>query len=434
MRIAGILLALLAFAVGVGSAKTIRLTPESKWFEVLHGGGLKAGDEVILTAGTYSDRRRLEMNHRGTKEKPIIIRAKGAILKRPDARQNSINMAGCQWLEIHDLEITGGSAGIRIEGKGNREAEFLLFEGLHIHHVGGVAITANNSKSTYQELIFRRNHIHHTAGHGEAFYLGGNNAKDGSTTGVVHHSVIEENYIHHLNGPNVSQGDGIELKDGSHSNIVRNNVIHDTKYPGILVYGTDGNGRNLIEGNVIWNTGDSGIQAAADAYVRNNIIFNTGGAGIYSRNHQSAVVGGLLIMNNTVVNKGKTALRIIPPEKYSGSIVIANNALYGSIAVQAVRSKWATFVGNAGSGRLQGLNLGLVAWDGGGDAAKDFLPGERNFFPSTDSHLIGKASTMILKLDFDGTERSKSRDAGAYRVDPKGNPGWQIAPGFKQVK
>ena len=77
-----------------------------------------------------------------------MIRGPGAILKRPDASQNSINIAGCQWLELRDLEITGGSAGIRIAKQGSHMAKFLLFEGLHIHHIGGVAITANNEGNT----------------------------------------------------------------------------------------------------------------------------------------------------------------------------------------------------------------------------------------------------------------------------------------------
>ncbi len=111
---------------------------------------------------------------------------------------------------------------------------------MHIHHIGGVAVTANNPGETYQSLTFRHNHIHHTGGHGEAFYLGSNSKPDGSTDGYIFDSVIENNYIHDLIGGTVSQGDGIELKDGSYDNIVRDNVIHDTNYPGIIVYDADG--------------------------------------------------------------------------------------------------------------------------------------------------------------------------------------------------
>jgi hypothetical protein len=162
-------------------------------------------------------------------------------------------------------------------------------------------------------MIFRRNHIHHTGGHGEAFYLGSNSAPDGKTQAQFFHGIIEGNYVHDLNGPNVMQGDGIELKDGSWGNLVRDNVIHDVKYPGIIVYDADGKEPNVIEGNLIFNVADNGIQAAADAIIRNNLIFNCKGTGIYSRDHQSAVVGNLKILHNTVLSKGKTALRLIPP-------------------------------------------------------------------------------------------------------------------------
>ena len=78
-------LALLVAAGMPALAERHLLTPESDWFDVLHGGGLRPGDEVILGPGEYTDRRRLEMNHRGTREKPIVIRGKGAVLKRPQS-------------------------------------------------------------------------------------------------------------------------------------------------------------------------------------------------------------------------------------------------------------------------------------------------------------------------------------------------------------
>jgi len=62
----------------------------------------------------------------------------------------------------------------------------------------------------------------------------------------------------------------------------------------------------------------------------------------------------------------------------------------------------------------------------------DFVKGERSFFPAPGSYLLGKAGMKNLAEDFNRTERIGSMDAGAYRFDPKGNPGWRIAPGFKK--
>ncbi len=401
-----ILSTILALSASVASGKIVTLNPKSNdWFTTLSGPSLNPGDEIILSAGTYTDRRRLEISQRGTKDKPIIIRAaKDAkvTIKRPDAKQNTINLAGCQHLLIRDLEITGGDAAIRIGRKGNHSAKFITLENLHIHHIGGVAITANNAGEIYESLAFRHNHIHHTGGHGEGFYLGSNNKPDGSTNGYIFNSIIENNYIHDLKGGTVSQGDGIELKDGSYGNIVRDNVIHDTNYPGIIVYDTDGKAPNIIERNVIWNTGDHGIQAAADAIIRNNIIFDTGGEGISSRNHQSAVVGNLKIVHNTILSD--RSIRITLPEKLSGPILVANNAMIHKPRIPKHDSIISTHN----------------------------ITGIESAFPYKGSPDIGAAhSEYLTKFDFNGSLRGNSTDAGAYKYSSDGNPGWKINKGFK---
>ena len=99
------------------SARIYILKPTDDWFSVLNGDGLKPGDAVVLRGGTYSDRRMLTLKHRGTEEKPILIgvrKGEKAVFKRPDAKQNSFNLVGVQHLTIQDIEITGGSSGIRI--------------------------------------------------------------------------------------------------------------------------------------------------------------------------------------------------------------------------------------------------------------------------------------------------------------------------------
>ena len=403
-----LLIAIITIALpSIAAGKTITLSPENKdWFTTLSGPSANPGDEFVLEAGTYSDPRRLEISQRGTRDQPITIRAaKGAkvIFKRPDARQNTLNLAGCQHLIIRDIEITGGSAAIRIGKKDKHLAKFITLENLHIHHIGGVAITANYDGEIYESLTFRQNHIHHTSGHGEAFYLGSNSLPDGSTNGYIFNSIIENNYIHHLNGNTVTQGDGIELKDGSYGNIIRDNVIHDTNYPGIIVYDADGKAPNIIERNVIWNSNNHGIQAASDAIIRNNIIFDTKGEGIYCRNHQSAVVGRLRIVNNTILSK--KPIRIILPEKLSGKILVANNALAATPQIP----------------------------DHPEIKQQANLTGITEKFPSPASPCIGAADpTYLPKDDFNGTLREKSADCGAYKFNPKDNPGWKITAAPKQ--
>jgi hypothetical protein len=404
-----ILLTIFTLSFALAAGKTVVLDPNSKeWFSILGGPSLAPGDEIVLSAGTYSNARRLEISQRGLPGNPITIRAaKGAkvIIKRPDAKQNTINLAGCQYLTIRDIEITGGDSAIRIGKKGTHSAKFITLENLHIHHIGAVAVTANYPGETYESLTFRHNHIHHTGGHGEAFYLGSNNKSDGSTNGYIFNSIIENNYIHDLKGGTVSQGDGIELKDGSYNNIVRDNVIHDTNYPGIIVYDADGKAPNIIERNIIWNTGDHGIQAAADAIIRNNIIFDTKGEGISSRNHQSAIVGNLTIVHNTILSE--RSIRIALPEKLSGKIVIANNALSSAPRIPKH------------SDIMQRANI----------------IGINEQFPGPESPCLNVADpAFVTKDDFNASLRESTRDAGAYRHSGKGNPGWKISKGFKALK
>ena len=271
-----------------------------------------------------------------------------------------------------------------------------------------------------------------------------NNNPDGSTAGYIFNSVIEGNYIHDLKGPNVSQGDGIEIKDGSYKNIVRDNVIHDTNYPGVIVYGTDGNAPNIVERNVIWNSGDHGIQAAAEAIIRNNVVFDSRADGIRSHAHQSARVGSLQIIHNTVASSrpGGAAIRISMSgqTRLTGPVVIANNALYaqaGGFALRVPRSETAgatvTITGNVGTGATEGLpsRIDRSIWNPAGQLTRDL---DDHYFPRRGSTLIGAANPrFVAPCDFNGTAHRKVGDVGAYVFSARANPGWTISPGFKEL-
>ena len=362
------------------SAEVIRVGPRDDWFAILAGDSLSPGDEVIFGSGVYSDPRRLVLRHRGESGNPVTIRAaegERVLFRRPDAKQNSMNLEGCRHLVLSGLEITGGAAGIRIgpDASGTPSSDLVL-QDLHIHHIGGVAVTCNHEGTVYRRITLRRNHIHHTAGHGEAFYLGANDGK-----GVFSDSLIEHNYIHDLNGPNISQGDGIEIKQGSFGNRIVGNVIHDTKYPGITVYGTSGQPRNVIEDNMIWNTGDHGIQAAADAILRNNFIANAKGCGIYSRAHQGAIPDNLQIESNYVVATGNPPLRLIGGGSAGAGIEVLGNTLMGradGLAVRVERLNALTAQENRGQGAVDGSSAIAASWTNIGHAAPSLPRLEQN--------------------------------------------------------
>ncbi len=412
---------LLSLASLGAHAATVEVTPSGD----LRGAisALRPGDELVLGGGTYTMSSRFGVTVVGTQALPIVIRAKTGEKPRihmNTTAQNIIEVAGSRYVTFRGLEFTGGSHGIRL-----MDSDFVTIESCEIHETGDVAISAN-SGGQYDGLRILRNHIHHTHGTGEGMYLGCNN-----NACRIANSLIEGNYIHHTNGADVEQGDGIEIKEGSFGNTIRDNVIHDTNYPGIITYSTVGNGApNVIEGNVIWNSNDYALQSAADVIMRNNIVLGT----IALQSHQAGSPGNVQIVNNTILDRGSG----IEVRNVVGSVLIANNAIYSEsgTAIRLVSGNvgLVTLAGNVGHGGLQGASSGYT--EGKGIAA-DFVNAHYgvpplDVFPKSGSALIGAANAAhVPALDFNNTSRTGTTDVGAYRYSASGNPGWPIAAGFK---
>lgn len=385
---------------------------------------LNPGDTLTVHAGTYVDSGRISIAVKGTQNSPVTIQA-AAGEQRPlitrdagDAAQNTINIEGAEFLTISGLEISSnGGDGINMSGN----PSYITIEDLIIHDIS-VGI---NFRSSMHHITVRRNQIFSTNDTGEGMYVGCNNA-----TCAVSESLIENNWIY--NTLAATQGDGIEIKKGSHSNIIRDNVIYDTNYPCILLYGTEGNPRNIVEGNVMWNCGDSGIQVAADSVIRNNIILDGPGNGINSQPHQGATPTNLELTHNTIIG-GNPCIRLSDWDNKQG-LIFANNAVYcpsGSFAVGGL-------TGVAVSGNIFEPATGSFPSAGyatGRSESQDFINAAgRNVYPTSDSPLIGAGDpTYATSSDFNGTTRLSSVDAGAYAWTTTTNPGWQVAPGFKDA-
>jgi hypothetical protein len=387
---------------------------------------LGPGDELVLSGGMYTLTERFSFAIAGTEIAPILIRAADGEtphLHRPNASQNIIDIDDAEYVTIRGIEFSGGSAGIRISG-----ARFLTIEDCEVHDTGDVALRANDTGVTYESLRILRNHIHHTNNTGEGMYLGCNNAGC-----EVVGSLIEGNYIHHTNQPSVSQGDGIELKEGSSGNIIRDNVIHDTNYPCILTYASNG-APNTIERNAMWNCGDHGIQSAADAVIRNNIILGANADGIAMQPHQSGSPSDLVVVHNTILNPNGDAISL---RGISGSVVVANNALYaqsGRAFFTNGGTSGLVFEGNAGVGGASDGSLTVVS----GNINTDFVDASyagmppMDLFPTAIGALVGAGTpSHVVSDDFNGVTRDGLADVGAYAFSTEGNPGWSLAEAFK---
>jgi hypothetical protein len=424
----------LALAIAVAAAA---LAPAAATtYEVSPGADLQSsvdalapGDELVLHGGTYVLSSRFSIQAVGTPTRPIVVRAMDGetpVVQYVDGSQNVINVENAAHLVLRGLTLTGGSHGIRISA-----SNFVTVEKCHVHDVGDVGISANVPGSDYRGLRLLGNEIDHTGGTAEGMYLGCN-----SDVCRIHDSRIAGNHIHHTNGPGVTQGDGIEIKEGSYANTVADNVIHDTGYPCIITYSAVGHGGpNVLERNLLWACGDHAIQAAADAVIRNNLILGAVNDGIRDQPHQAGAPANLVIEHNTVLDAAHNALRV---SGIVGSIVIANNALYapnGYAIWLDGATGGAIVAGNVGDGATMNVAGGL---DGAGDAALDLADADyggappEDLFPVDGSRLVAAGSAAYpLADDFNGTPRAGTHDAGAYRWQSGGNPGWPLQAGFK---
>jgi parallel beta-helix repeat protein len=386
---------------------------------------LGPGDELVLAGGTYVFDENISLTAIGSPAQPAVIRARDGerpVLTQATDQQNVVEIRGSSYLVIRGLTFTGGSHGIRLIN-----SHFVTIENCEIFETGDVAISAN-SGGTYDGLRILRNHIHHTNGTGEGMYLGCNN-----DACRVANSLIEGNYVHHTNRASVIQGDGIELKEGSYNNVIRDNVIHDTNYPGILVYSTVGNGAaNLIEGNVVWNVTDNTVQIAADAVFRNNIVLGN----VAMQPHQAGSPSNIGVHHNTIISAGSG----LTVRGISGPVRIHNNAIYAQgVAIELISGdrSLVSLSGNVGSGGLTGASAGYVDGDGiGVDMIAAGFSGSPpiNPFPAAGGALIASGDPQqVVPVDFNGTSRDGAADVGAYKFDPSGNPGWEISEAFKTV-
>lgn len=423
-----ILLSVLTVAAvaGPAAADTVEVTTNDDVEAVI--ATLSPGDELIVHGGTYTLTERFSIDLTATAALPIVIRAADGetpVFLRPDQAENIWDLDHAEYVTLRGLEFTGGSAGVRIAA-----GKFVTVEDCHIHGTGDVALRANDVGARYEGFVIRHNHIHDTGGTGEGMYLGCND--NGCQ---MFDSLIEGNWVHDTRGPAVSQGDGIELKEGSYHNVIRDNVIYSTGYPCIITYSTVGNGMpNVIERNAMWDCGDHAIQSAADATIRNNIILGSAANGIAMQPHQAGTPANLVVVHNTVLKATNTAIRATG---ITGSVVIANNAVYAqagtAIDVGGDLTN-VTVAGNVGTGGLAGTTGGYTD----GDFATDFVAASylgappNDVFPAQGSALIGAGdATYVVADDFNGTPRTGAVDVGAYVFAAAGNPGWTIVPGFK---
>ncbi|MBI5434478.1 MAG: right-handed parallel beta-helix repeat-containing protein [Planctomycetes bacterium] len=397
----------------VSSLTTRTLNHDAGLTAVQNGAALKAailalqpGERLEVGAGTYSVNSYFGLDLQGTAQAPIFVVAKAGetpILTRPDANQNALNVGvsmTTRFVCLRGFEITGGSAGVRLYS-----VQDFWLDRCHVHHTNEAGVTANTADTA--RLHLTRNEVDHTLGTGEGFYLGANNAQ-----WVMRDSVIALNHVHDTAG---TQGDGIEIKQGSFGNWVAENVVHDCNYPCILLYGTGGYAFNLVERNVCWNSGDNVMQVQGEAIVRNNFLMH--GANAFGSHDHQGQVRDLEFVHNTLVNVGRGAQL----SNWSGrpGLVFANNVVYSQNS-QSLSfgggSSGVTLSGNVVVGAVSGASSGWIVGNGLADfTAVSWDASQQDATPSPTSALLASGDpTWAVLDDLTGAARAGSLEAGCY--------------------
>jgi len=121
----------------------------------------------------------------------------------------------------------------------------------------------------------------------------------------------------------------------------------------------------------------------------------------------------------------------------SGSVVVANNALYsqnGRAFFVNGGTSGLMFEGNVGIGGVSDGSLTIVAGDLSADCVDASFVGEppMDVFPALGGALEAAGSdAQVATDDFNGTLRNGVADVGAYAYSADGNPGWALDNGFK---
>lgn len=221
------------------------VTPTNNWQTTLQG--LKAGDTLTFTAGTYTATGKLAVTFAGTAAAPIIVQGlAGAVITRPNANQNLMDIQAGSYFTIQNLEFIGGSKGLRFGETG--AITNAIIQGNSVHGTATTAITFNDVGKTYDKISILKNEIYDTGSEeSECLYMGCNR-----NTCAVTNSLIEGNFCHDtLEATSGSLGSGIQVKTGSNNNIIRNNVMVDVRGPGVLIYDDYDLGPNIVTGNFL---------------------------------------------------------------------------------------------------------------------------------------------------------------------------------------
>jgi Right handed beta helix region len=327
-RIAGAALGLLLglSAAGPGGAAVLEIGPDADLCGAL--SQLQPGDELVLQSGDYQGGCKVRQG--GLPGRPIVIRsADPAEPARLTRSGDAVNM-----LEIHasDLVIRSLAFGPTVtDADGVRiiTGSRITVEDCRFSRMGGIAVAANHS--SLQGLTVRRNVI--TDSTATAMYFGCHDGMACRIGGLI----VEGNYIRNVTAPPAEVGYGLEVKLNS-AGLIRDNVIVDTKGPGIMVYGAqDLVTASVVERNFVRGSRTSSgiVVGGGPAVVRNNVSGWNFEAGIGLENYkQRGLLRAITVTHNSVYANREGGIMV--PATGWVEVAILNNAASGRAGTPAL--------------------------------------------------------------------------------------------------
>jgi hypothetical protein len=331
-----LLLLLVAGVLAAASAHagTREIGPGTDWCAALRT--LAPGDELVLQPGEYPGGCGIARG--GTPGAPIVVRARDPG-NRPrivyDGQDTNVVNLRAGHVTIRGLQFgptRPGVDAIRVyRGDG------VTVEDCRFIELGGIAVAATHE--SVRRLTIRGNEIRRSRS--TALYVGCHEGECAATD-----VLIEGNYIDGVDIPAPSVGYGMQVKLGSTA-WIRDNVVIETKGPGIMVYGArDPVAVSVVERNLTARSAQSSgiVVGGGPAIVRNNIAVANAEAGIALENYgRRGLLRGVLVLHNTIWANAGAGIALPGTGPLEARVI--NNLVHGRPGTPALPAARAGFLG-----------------------------------------------------------------------------------------
>jgi len=258
----------------------------------------KAGDKIIITAGTYTGN--FKLNTGGSQNSPIWIVGKDSSdmpILDGDDYNNSIVLAidgaddddsadqGISYIYIQDIKVTDGRTGIALD-----QADYVTIDDVEVYNVGQAGIHLRDG-SSYN--IVKDSYVHDTGlynvKYGEAIYVGSDYTKwddTGSSSNTYDPAVDYNQILTNTLGPEVT-AEHIDVKEGSSYSYIVDNTFNAAGMIDILNGGLSFIDFKGNHAEAAYNTGDQND----NEYFENAFEINekSSGWGYYNNIHDNSL-------------------------------------------------------------------------------------------------------------------------------------------------